>query len=141
MRITDISVFLFCFLTLGGAFTAAVPDIFGGPNPIAIDSTNIQINATEEVSNLNLPNLTSTYGWVNMSYYQAIVLGGVTTITGGLNILLKIFAPALNLGGILYDAIPFLPVEFCGAITSIVYVIYALGIAQWWSGRSEKLMR
>lgn len=137
MRITDIAVFLFCFLTMVGATSAY--NFFGAS--MSANYTVLAIKPLEEIQSYNLPDAQSSGGWATVTYIQAAVIGAVNFVIMALNTLFKILSPALNLGGYLKQAIPFLPNEFCMGLTAIVNVVYILGIVQFMSGRSEKSMR
>ncbi|MEM4706891.1 MAG: hypothetical protein QXW27_05060 [Candidatus Methanomethylicaceae archaeon] len=133
MRIMEISIFLWCFLLMAGAFQASVPNIFGGENTLNITIPNYLPNATE-ISN-TFTNETE------LSYYQAITLGGIQWIISGINTLWIIFTPAINIGGWLHGLLPFLPIAFCNALTIITWIIYIVGLIQFITGRSMKIMR
>lgn len=142
MNITNMSIFLFCILTMAGAFEASVPSIFGGSNPISsTNMTEYVPNATEIEGMVNVYGANSSAEWWSVEYYQAMVQGSVAWVTGGLNLLGRLFAPSLNVGSWLHGMLPFLPAEFCGGLTLITWVIYVVGIVQFVSGRSEKMMR
>ena len=135
--ITNISVALFCFLLFVGGISTWADSIslFGGASGITIDAGAIDsFNGTAMVEELNPANTTGTYEWWS-------IFGIVTNVYQGLNVLLAVLGVAVNLGGTLKGAIPFLPDAFCGAITAIVGVVYVLGVLQWILGRSEKGMR
>lgn len=143
MRIMDVSIFLWCFLLMAGAFQASVPSIFGGENPISTTVPSLP-NATE-ISNTFVPynstEANSIDPWYVVSYYQAMVIGTVQWVISAVNTMWTIFAPAINIGGWLQGMLPFLPAEFCGALTVITWIIYVAGIIQFITGRSFKMMR
>lgn len=129
MRIMELSVFMFAFLLMVGAINEA--HFFN--TSMSVDTSVVQINGSAIVEEQNPPSGV-------LDYAQAVVMGTVNFVTGGLNMLLRVFGVALNLGGYLKACIPFLPDAFCAAVTAMVNVIYVIGVAQFISGRSAKMM-
>ena len=135
--ITNISVALFCFLLFTGGITTWANSIglFGGSSGITIDTGPIDsFDGTGLVEDLSPSTTAGSYEWWS-------VFGIVGGLFQGLNVLLQVLGVAVNLGGTLKGAIPFLPDGFCNAVTIIVGVVYVLGFLQWATGRSERGMR
>ncbi len=95
---------------------------------------------TEIQEQYNPPETNSTDIWAVLSYYQAVIIASVQYVIASVNVIWRIAAPAVNLGGWLHDLFPWLPWELCAAITAITWIVYIAGIAQFISGRSAKMI-
>lgn len=126
MKVTDIALFMITFMVMLAGVNSL--NLFGGGS-FAINTTP-NFNGTTLAQSINAANSTMTYdawgvfSWVGTLFSSANVWFQVVGI---------VFATGFYMGSI----IPFLPVEFCLAITTIVNALYGVAIYQIISGRSE----
>lgn len=141
MRIFNLSLFLWCFLLSAGAIEVGMPTLFGGENTVSVDTPSLPSSyyINSSFSPIIEENETVVDYW-SVSYYQASITSTISWVVSSINLLWQVFTPAINLGGWLNDMMPFLPSEFCAALTTIVWIIYLGGIIQFISGRGFRGM-
>ena len=147
MRIVDIAVFMIIFNALFGLVTAL--PMYGGVN-ITVESNIENYNASEAVSSLyqkilvaigneTATNETASLGFlgqiikVPLSFFYG-VLNFVYQIAGSLDLLVKVLKACFLTGQYLKDLVPIIPDSFANVITTIVNVVYILGIIQFVRG-------
>jgi hypothetical protein len=132
MNITSIAVFMFAVLLSVGAVDSA--GLFGG-TPVGYDVSDLNSTASA---------MTGTSGYQiagSATAAQAGILGTLWYIVQGFTILLKALYIALFTGPYLMQLIPWLPGSFVFVLQAVIYVVYGIGIIQFLTGRSEKMMR
>jgi len=131
MRIYDISLFVFIFVTILGTFNAMEAArtgwyIFGAPAGVSVNATTV--NATDIVGQVMPSNTT-------MSYYEALTESWLGIPIRAVNALWGFFRVALFMGHYLQELIPFIPTELAWAIDIMVGIPWAVGAIQLLTGR------
>lgn len=126
MKITDLALFMIAFIMMLGGVSSL--HLFGGGS-FAV-STIPDFNGSALAESINAASSSQTYeAWG--------VFSGVGMLFSSANVWMEIVGITLATGFYMGSIIPFLPVEFCLAITVIVNALYGVAIYQIISGRSE----
>jgi len=131
MRIYDISLFVFIFVTILGTLNAMEAArtgwyIFGAPAGVSVNATTV--NATDIVGQVMPSNTT-------MSYYEALTESWLGIPIRVINAVWGFFKVALGMGHYLQELIPFIPTELAWAIDIMVGIPWAIGAVQLITGR------
>lgn len=127
MKITDLAMFMIAFIMMMSGISTL--GIFGGGSFTV--STIPEFNGTAMAETLNSVNATQTYeAWG--------IFSSVGMLFSSANIWMEVVGIVFATGFFIGSIIPFLPAEFCLAITTIVNALYGIAIYQLISGRSEK---
>lgn len=132
MNITSIAVFMFAVLLSVGAIDSV--GLFGG-TPEGYDVSDINSTASS---------LTGTDAYQmagSATSAQAGVLGALWYVVQAFTIFLKALYIALFTGPYLMGLMPWLPSSFVFTLQAVIYVVYGIGIIQFLTGRSEKMMK
>ena len=147
MKIVDIAVFMIIFNALFGLITAL--PMYGGVE-ITVESNIENYNASEAVSSLyqkilvaigneTAANETASMGIlgqiikVPLSFFQG-AMNFIYQVAGSLDLLVKVLKACFLTGQYLKDLVPIIPDSFANVITTIVNVVYILGIIQFVRG-------
>jgi hypothetical protein len=128
VKITDIAIFMIAFVMMMSGVSTL--HLYGGGSFTV--STVPEFNGTAMAESLNSVNSSMTYeGWG--------IFSSVGMLFNSANIWMEVVGIVFATGFFIGSIIPFLPVEFCIAITTIVNALYGIAIYQIISGRSEKV--
>jgi len=146
VKIVDIAVFMIIFNALFGLITAL--PMYGGVE-ITVESNIENYNASEAVSSLyqkilvaignETANETASLGFlgqiikVPLSFFQG-AMNFIYQVAGSLDLLVKVLKACFLTGQYLKDLVPIIPDSFANVITTIVNVVYILGIIQFVRG-------
>jgi hypothetical protein len=132
MNITNIAVFMFAVLLSVGAVDGM--SLFAG-SPAGYDVSALNNTAAS---------LNATGGYqVNStgSYAQASIWGALWYIVEGFEVLLTALYVAAFTGVWIMQMMPWMPASFVFVLQGVIYVVYGIGIIQFLTGRSEKMMK
>jgi hypothetical protein len=131
MNITNIAVFMFAVLLSVGAVDGA-----------GLFSTTPSYDVSELNSTASSLNGTGGYQ-VNGtgSYAQASIWGLFWFVVQGATVLFTALYVAAFTGVWIMQLMPWMPASFVFTLQAVIYVIYGIGILQFFTGRSEKLMK
>lgn len=131
MNATNLAVFMFAVLLSVGAVDSF--GLFGSAAAYNLSAVNATAQGMTNTAQYNI-NSSGTAA-------QVSVWGSLWYIVHGFSAFLSALSIALNIGGYLGMLFPFLPPIFTSILTLVVDVIYGIGIIQFLTGRSEKLMK
>jgi len=132
MNITNIAVFMFAVLLSVGAVDSA--GLFGG-TPEGYNVGDLNSTAADMTGTAAYQNPASA------TSAQAGVLATLGHIVEAFTIILKALYIALFTGVWIMSLMPWMPSSFVFVLQAVIYVVYGLGIIQFMTGRSEKMMK
>jgi hypothetical protein len=126
VKITDLAIFMIAFIMMLSGVSSL--HLFGGGS-FAVTTTP-EFNGSALAESINAASSSQTYeAWG--------VFSGVGMLFNSANVWLQIVGITFATGFFVGSIIPFLPVEFCLAITVLVNALYGVAVYQVISGRSE----
>jgi len=133
MRVFEIALFIILFNAALG-FITSIPMFGGTSSPIQYNSTLTIPNATEVVQEINPPN-------ENMSWWEFQWWSWNVAVVRPAQILINVLVSVVAIGVYLKSLIPWIPDGLAVLLSAGVDTLYAIGIIQFFSGRSMKTMR
>jgi len=153
VRIVDVAVFMIIFNALFGLVTAL--PMYGGVE-ITVESNIENYNASEALNSLYqkilvaVGNETAANETASMGILGQIIkvpltffmgaMNFIYQIAGALDLLVKVLKACFLTGQYLKDLVPIIPDSFANVVTTVVNVIYILGIVQFIRGIGFKTM-